>query len=165
MLIEQHALDCLRTAGYQWRGVGTFRQIFRFLIVPSFSSATAYSFSDRGEPLNGTRFYCVRTKWDRLYDRERFESSLRTKSDLEPTVSKTLTELDEKFAQPILSQLQCLSLPLFVQCGVQVDGTHFEFANGQVTLRWGESVPKEWTPLSEIALKFVQDVENIEAAK
>jgi hypothetical protein len=62
---------------------------------------------------------------------------LRTKSDLEPTVSKTLTELDEKFAQPILSQLQCLSLPLFVQCGVQV----------------------------EIALKFVQDVENIEAAK
>lgn len=165
MLIEQHALDCLRTAGCEWRGIGTFTQIFRFLIVPSFSSATAYSFSDRLEPLDGTRFNCIRTKWDRQYDRDCFESSLRTKADLEPTVAKTLIKLSDEFAQPILEQIKYLSLPLFVQCGVQIDGTHFEFANGQVTLNWGENAPTEWAPLSEILLKFVQYVENTESVK
>lgn len=163
MLIEHRALNSLRSAGNQWRGVGTFSQIFRFLIVPSFSSATAYSFSDRREPLDGTRFYCVRTTWDRQYDRERFESSLRTKADIEPTLEQALIKLSDNFAQTMLEQLKDLSLPMFVQCGVQVDGTTFEFSNGQVTLRWGESSSAEWSRLSEITLKFVQVVEDTEA--
>lgn len=166
MLIELHALDCLRTASSQWRGVGTLRLLFRFLSVPSFSSAAAYSFSERIEPLDGSRFYCVRTKWDRQYDKERFESSMRSKSDLEPTMDKTLITLSEDLAQPILERVKNLSLPLFVQqCGIQLDGTQFEFANGQVTLRWGDNCPTEWEPLSEMVLKLVQCVEQIETAR
>jgi hypothetical protein len=154
------ALESLRDGGRQWRGTGAFNQVFCFLIVPSFSTAAAYSFSVRREPLDGTRYYCVRTKWDRQYDRERIESSFRTRSDLKPTLEKALIKLSEDYAQSILDQLQDVLVPLFVHQSIQIGGTGYEFSNLHTTLDWGENVPLEWRGLAEILLKYVQQVDN-----
>jgi hypothetical protein len=158
---ELRALESLRDAGFGWRGTGTFSQVFRFIIAPSFSTATAYTLSDRGEPVDGTRFCCVRTKWDRQYDRERFLSSLRTKKDLKPTLDKALIGLSDDFAKSILAQLQDISVPLFVQRYMQIDGTYHEFSNLQATLNWGENAPAEWKYLAETALNYMQSIDGL----
>jgi hypothetical protein len=162
LAIECNALESLRAAGGVWRGVGTFRQIFHFLIVPSLSAAAGYSFSDRGEPLDGTRYYCVRTKWDRRYDAERFESGMRSQMQLPPTVEQVLFRLTDEFAELVCAQIAEVSVPLFVQHNGQIDGTHYEFLSAHFKLNWGENVPKEWMPLAKMASEFAEHVETLE---
>jgi hypothetical protein len=165
MAIETQALNSLRGAGSSWRGVGSFRQVFHFLIVPSFSIVTAYSLSERREPLDGYRYYCVRTKWDRPYDTERFESSMRMGLQLDPTLERALVKLTDEFAESILAEIANVSLPLFVQHSIQIDGTVHEFSCAHVTLTWGETVPDEWTPLSNLAMSYVERVEKLAASQ
>ena len=165
MAIETQALDSLRGAGSLWRGIGSFRQVFHFLIVPSFSTVTAYSLSERRETLDGYRYYCVRAKWDRPYDTERFKFGMRTGLELDPTLEKALVKLTDEFAESILAEIANVSLPLFVQHGIQIDGTSHEFSCAHVTVTWGESVPDEWTTLAKVTMSYVECVEELAASQ
>jgi|688.fasta_scaffold369482_4 hypothetical protein len=86
---------------------------------------------------------------------------MRTKLDMEPTLVKELIEIDDASAQSVLQQIKLLSLPLFVQHGLLIDGTGYEFSNLNVTLSWNDSVSREWSNLAQFTQNYVQLVDEL----
>lgn len=134
------------------------RPILRYLIMPSFNPPVAYFLSDRGELLNGFRFYGVKATWRSDVDFARLNPIMWP-----PTIELLWVKVHDDFAGQLNETLAAINVKVHVEHSIQLDGTQFEIAFGvdRSSFIWGNQPPPEWAELAAIGESLAFHIDEL----
>ncbi len=148
---------------------GSFRQVFSFWTMPSFSSWSRCTVYSPRPSRKEKKPFASFTIWRADIDAEKLQSPidrLKYPKELTPTIEEDTVWLGDGEVEEIEQRFGGISIPLYLgKPKVEgLDGTGFEFRYDELfygaSIHWWENHPSEWRPFTEVVTKIVAELEQ-----
>ena len=142
---------------------------FRVVVLPSFTDCVTYQLIEREPATKGEshRWIVTERRWRQSVDGEKFWSPIewmKHRGELAPTIEVRMAHAETEWAKAVTSTLERVAVPLMFRGGLGIDGTVYELWWGRfgtgIKVRWWESGPAEWSPLTATIRAFLSEVEG-----